>query len=52
MKSWVMASLDALKKEFKPKESAVNAAMELYSMLEEANKPKEIGNGLKRWVVG
>lgn len=50
IKEWVRYTLDSLK-DFAPKESAINSAMELYALLESA-KPDELPKRLKKWVAG
>lgn len=50
IEKWVCNSLDSLK-DFVPKESAINSAMELYALLESAKKPEDLAK-LKKWVVG
>lgn len=52
MKKWVTDVLNALEKDFVPKESAVNSAMTLYMILENAGTPEKLGDGLKKWVAG
>lgn len=52
MERWVRESLATLGKGILLSEKAISSAMVLYNILENAQTPKELGNGLNEWVVG
>lgn len=51
MRKWVRKNLElANLADFKPNESAIEAAMALYALFEGSKTPRDLGEGLEKWV--